>query len=168
MPFGSADRSIVGYAVQVTDLDPESSILLQSVGLGGKRHHGCGIFIDREAAVLLAKSLPKDNSLPKTLVRHTEDVIGAADAIFGGTFGDRWCEFFRVQDPQAFRLNLRISATLHDVGKADSGNQGMLRGQPEARVVRHEHLSTLLLLDRRVQAGIAEMELTPPLSRVPS
>ena len=107
--------------------------------------------------MLLAKSLPKDKSSPKALGRHTEDVIEAADAIFGGTFGDRWCEFFRVQDPQKFRLNLRISAATHDVGKADNGNQGMLRGQPEARVVRHEHLSTLLLLDRRVQAGIAEL-----------
>jgi CRISPR-associated endonuclease/helicase Cas3 len=43
------DRSLVGYSLQVTDLDPESSILLQSVGLGGKRHHGCGIFVDPEA-----------------------------------------------------------------------------------------------------------------------
>lgn len=111
--------------------------------------------------MLLAKSLPKDKSSPKTLGRHTEDVIEAADAIFGGTFGDRWCEFFKVQDLRAFRLNLRISAATHDVGKADNGNQGMLRGQPEARVLRHEHLSALLLLDRRVQAGIAELGADP-------
>ncbi len=77
--------------------------------------------------MLLAKSLPKDKSSPKALGRHTEDVIEAADAIFGGTFGDRWCEFFRVQDPQKFRLNLRISAATHDVGKADNGNQGRER-----------------------------------------
>ncbi len=43
------DRSIVGFALQVANLDPASSILLQSIGLGGKRHHGCGIFFDPEA-----------------------------------------------------------------------------------------------------------------------
>jgi CRISPR-associated protein Cas6 len=43
------NRSVVGYALQVAALDPESSILLQSIGLGGKRHHGCGIFVDAEA-----------------------------------------------------------------------------------------------------------------------
>jgi len=37
------NRSIVGFALQVADLDPASSILLQSIGPGGKRHHGCGI-----------------------------------------------------------------------------------------------------------------------------
>jgi CRISPR-associated protein Cas6 len=42
------DRNLVGYALQVSSLDPESSILLQCVGLGGKRHHGCGIFFDPE------------------------------------------------------------------------------------------------------------------------
>ncbi len=79
--------------------------------------------------MLLAKGLPKDNAATKTLVRHTEDVIEAADAIFGGTFGEQWCEFFRVQDSQAFRLNLQVSAATHDIGKADTGNQGMLRGR---------------------------------------
>jgi CRISPR-associated protein Cas6 len=43
------NRSVVGYSLQVADLDPASSILLQSIGLGGKRHHGCGIFFDPEA-----------------------------------------------------------------------------------------------------------------------
>jgi CRISPR-associated endonuclease/helicase Cas3 len=43
------DRNVVGYSLQVADLDPPSSILLQSIGLGGKRHHGCGIFFDPEA-----------------------------------------------------------------------------------------------------------------------
>jgi CRISPR-associated endonuclease/helicase Cas3 len=43
------DRNVVGYALQVVDLDSRSSILLQSLGLGGKRHHGCGIFVDPEA-----------------------------------------------------------------------------------------------------------------------
>jgi CRISPR-associated endonuclease/helicase Cas3 len=37
----------------------------------------------------------------------------------------------------------------------------MLRGEQRTRVVRHEHLSTLMLLDRRVQAGIAERGADP-------
>ena len=111
--------------------------------------------------MLLAKSSPRDGSSPKTLVSHTKDVMEAAEAIFGGSFGERWCEFFRVDQQKAFRLNLRIAAATHDVGKADNGNQGMLRGEQEARVVRHEHLSALMLLDRRVQAGIAERGADP-------
>jgi CRISPR-associated protein Cas6 len=43
------NRNLVGYSLQVSGLDAASSILLQSVGLGGKRHHGCGIFVDPEA-----------------------------------------------------------------------------------------------------------------------
>jgi CRISPR-associated endonuclease/helicase Cas3 len=43
------NRNLVGYSLQVSGLDPEGSILLQSVGLGGKRHHGCGIFVNPEA-----------------------------------------------------------------------------------------------------------------------
>jgi CRISPR-associated endonuclease/helicase Cas3 len=85
----------------------------------------------------------------------------AADAIFGGSFGDQWCRFFDVQDRRSFQLNLRVSAATHDVGKADIGNQRMLRGDLGARVVRHEHLSALMLLDGRVQAGIVKRGADP-------
>jgi CRISPR-associated protein Cas6 len=37
-------RNLVGYSLQVVGLDQADSVRLQSVGLGGKRHHGCGIF----------------------------------------------------------------------------------------------------------------------------
>jgi CRISPR-associated endonuclease/helicase Cas3 len=43
------NRNLVGYSLQVSGLSPQGSIMLQSVGLGGKRHHGCGIFVDPEA-----------------------------------------------------------------------------------------------------------------------
>ena len=85
----------------------------------------------------------------------------AASAILGGSFGDQWCAFFKVDDRDAFRRNLRLSASAHDVGKADNGNQAMLRGEPQARVVRHEHLSALMLLGRQVQAGIAQAGADP-------
>lgn len=38
-------RVIVGFALKVTSLSPEASISLQSSGLGGRRHMGCGIFV---------------------------------------------------------------------------------------------------------------------------
>jgi CRISPR-associated endonuclease/helicase Cas3 len=37
--------TIVGFTTEVTDLSPEDSIKLQTYGLGGKRHMGCGIFL---------------------------------------------------------------------------------------------------------------------------
>jgi CRISPR-associated protein Cas6 len=50
---GEADRKtikikeykVVGFGLQVTDLDDEDSINLQVAGCGGKRRMGCGIFI---------------------------------------------------------------------------------------------------------------------------
>ena len=37
-------RRVIGYAVRVLGLSPEHSLKLQSVGLGGKRTMGCGLF----------------------------------------------------------------------------------------------------------------------------
>lgn len=39
------DREIVGFAVCVDHLTAEESIQLQEIGLGGRRHFGCGIFV---------------------------------------------------------------------------------------------------------------------------
>lgn len=39
------DRVVVGYAVEVGRLSPRDSIALQSIGLGGRRRFGCGIFL---------------------------------------------------------------------------------------------------------------------------
>jgi CRISPR-associated protein Cas6 len=38
-------RQIVGFALRVSELSPDGSLLLQSKGLGGRRRFGCGIFI---------------------------------------------------------------------------------------------------------------------------
>lgn len=37
-------REVVGYEVVVTDLTADESLLLQDVGLGGRRRLGCGLF----------------------------------------------------------------------------------------------------------------------------
>lgn len=39
------DKTIVGFAVQVSGLTAEESITLQEHGIGGRRHMGCGIFV---------------------------------------------------------------------------------------------------------------------------
>lgn len=38
------DRTIAGYAVTVSELEPAHSLMLQQNGIGGRRHFGCGLF----------------------------------------------------------------------------------------------------------------------------
>lgn len=40
-----ADKNIVGYAVKVSNLTAQDSVKLQSLGLGGRAHFGCGLFV---------------------------------------------------------------------------------------------------------------------------
>jgi CRISPR-associated protein Cas6 len=40
-----AGKKVVGFALTVSGLSPESSLLLQERGLGGRRHMGCGLFL---------------------------------------------------------------------------------------------------------------------------
>lgn len=37
--------TVVGFSLQVSHLSDEDSLLLQQIGLGGKRHMGCGVFV---------------------------------------------------------------------------------------------------------------------------
>jgi len=39
------DKTIVGFAVQVSGLTAEESLSLQEHGIGGRRHMGCGVFV---------------------------------------------------------------------------------------------------------------------------
>lgn len=39
------DKQIVGFAVAASGLDADGSIRLQEMGVGGRRHFGCGIFV---------------------------------------------------------------------------------------------------------------------------
>ena len=41
----STSRSLNGFGLVLHDLKPAASILIQSIGLGGERHFGCGIFV---------------------------------------------------------------------------------------------------------------------------
>jgi CRISPR-associated protein Cas6 len=40
-----AGKKVVGFALDVSELSPESSLKLQEQGLGGRRHMGCGLFL---------------------------------------------------------------------------------------------------------------------------
>ncbi len=40
-----AGKRVLGFAVRIDDLEPSASVRVQTVGLGGKRRMGCGIFI---------------------------------------------------------------------------------------------------------------------------
>jgi len=37
--------TIIGFGLEINDLDSENSLLLQKVGIGGKRRMGCGVFV---------------------------------------------------------------------------------------------------------------------------
>jgi len=39
------DKEVVGYEVVLEGLSAEESIAIQTAGLGGRRHMGCGIFV---------------------------------------------------------------------------------------------------------------------------
>ncbi len=39
------DKEIVGFALGVEELNAEESILLQEIGIGGRRRFGCGVFV---------------------------------------------------------------------------------------------------------------------------
>jgi CRISPR-associated protein Cas6 len=42
--FAIHGKQLVGYSLEVTDLNPQDSIILQEEGLGGRRKMGCGFF----------------------------------------------------------------------------------------------------------------------------
>lgn len=86
------------------------------------------------------------------LLRHTRDVIDAANALFGGAqsptrLGRCWLKFFKLSDEDwpAFYSNLLAACALHDWGKANDGFQDEVRGKRQAQAIRHEHLSSLLM-----------------------
>lgn len=43
--FRVKEKQIVGFELYVTELDAEESLTLQEAGLGGRRHMGCGVFV---------------------------------------------------------------------------------------------------------------------------
>jgi CRISPR-associated endonuclease/helicase Cas3 len=101
---------------------------------------------------LLAKSpkrLADGGVIVRTLLQHTQDVVQAAQTLFGTQeptrLARRWLEFFQIDDDWvAFRQSLLASCVIHDWGKANDGFQHSVRATGQ-QLIRHEHLSALLL-----------------------
>ncbi|WP_084318950.1 CRISPR-associated helicase/endonuclease Cas3 [Deferrisoma camini] len=103
--------------------------------------------------VVLAKK-PRERTSPRpeeTLVGHTASALACFTKMFGRAhaptrLAQLWLAFFRVPKVlwPAFWRNGPLAVALHDVGKANSGFQGMLlRGKPQ--VLWHDHLGAMLL-----------------------
>ncbi|HEY6095247.1 MAG TPA: type I-MYXAN CRISPR-associated protein Cas6/Cmx6 [Gallionellaceae bacterium] len=45
----NTDQQLTGYGLVLHDLKPAASLLIQSVGLGGARRYGCGMFVHFKA-----------------------------------------------------------------------------------------------------------------------
>lgn len=95
---------------------------------------------------LLAKS-PRRKRV--TLEEHSLDTERAAALLFtDGRFGDNFCRFFRVADRARFLIHVRLAALLHDLGKANRDFLAAVNrtgADPAPQMLRHEHLSALIL-----------------------
>ncbi|TAK33666.1 MAG: CRISPR-associated helicase Cas3' [Chloroflexota bacterium] len=108
-----------------------------------------------DMTTVLAKSASRGTSI--TLAEHTRNVLQAARTMFGTAempthLSMHWMRFFGLAPDNLgpFLSNLWLAATFHDIGKANSGYQRLVRQQGE-QVIRHEHLSALLLWQAPLQ-----------------
>lgn len=109
----------------------------------------------QEPKVILAKT-PKDPENPQpaeTLVGHSQATVESFDAIFGtlcnpARLTARWLHFFKLDSgEEEFLTNAFAACALHDIGKANSGFQEAVNGRDrQAQLIRHEHLSGLILM----------------------
>lgn len=100
---------------------------------------------------LLAKSR-NANRPDKGLAEHCAEVMDAFECLFGNSSGPTalgiaWLRFFKISlgDYLRFHANGIAACGLHDLGKANDGFQRTVRGERDAQVMRHEHLSALIL-----------------------
>ena len=90
-----------------------------------------------------------------TLLEHTRHVLQAVEALFGMKGAEtqlckQWLRFFRVVDSSDFLSALSAAAWFHDIGKANDGFQNAVNAErsperPYGQLLRHEHLSGLIL-----------------------
>jgi CRISPR-associated endonuclease/helicase Cas3 len=97
-----------------------------------------------------------------TLQRHLLETEQAAELIFRleGRWGQNWCRFFKLNDEplqRKFLLNLRVAALFHDIGKANEDfYRAVAETRPVTQMLRHEHLSALLLCLPEVRRWLAQ------------
>ena len=105
--------------------------------------------------VLLAKSLRVGGKITSrhTLSGHSADVAKSFRALFGTVEAptrmlERWLRFFKLDEQEHGQTFLRhgtAACCLHDVGKANDSFQACLRNRSERQLIRHEHLSGLII-----------------------
>ncbi len=114
-------------------------------------------------AHLLAKSCsdPENPPFEATLAGHTLAVLESFRSLFGSVkqptrLADRWLYFFKLSqgDFSVFFLNGLAACLLHDLGKANSGFQRMLRRKGRQQL-RHEHLSAIFLFSDEIKKWLA-------------
>ena len=122
--------------------------------------------MSKEFKHFLAKSCQDPDQPPfaATLAGHTLAVLDSFRTIFGevdspSRLAVQWFNFFGLPlsiYPVFFKQSL-FSCLLHDIGKANSGFQEMIRRRGN-QLVRHEHLSAVFLQCPEIQdwIGIAE------------
>ncbi len=104
---------------------------------------------------ILAKSLKNSDSPEdgETLIGHTEKVIQSFQLMFGADsnsptrLASEWLRFFKLKEADfgIFHINGLITCGLHDIGKANNGFQDVVHKKKGIQVIRHEHLSGLIL-----------------------
>lgn len=102
---------------------------------------------------LLAKSLPPSGQERPSvyLPQHLADAASCADALLSATLAQQ-LHALRLSevDTERFARLLRMSAVLHDLGKANDHFQGMIWGTEERerlhQALRHEWVTVLMLL----------------------
>lgn len=110
---------------------------------------------------LLAKS-PVAHRRDKGLAEHCSEVMDSFVCLFGNAssptrLGLAWMSFFKISsaDFPRFHANGIAACGLHDLGKANEGFQRALRGDRDAQVTRHEHLSALILFLPQIRDWLA-------------
>lgn len=128
--------------------------------------------------MLLAKSVIEGRK-PKTLAAHCQDVVDSFSSLFGTSdkptrLGKEWLRFFKLPSclhEKFFRCGEAASG-LHDLGKANTGFQGMVSpgtSTAKSQAIRHEHLSGLLLVlpdTKKWLASIPNIDLEVVLSAI--
>ena len=121
---------------------------------------GCDIVLAKSSTSLDAPRFEE------TLAGHTRQVMQSFVILFGTespTQLDRkWLRFFKLGDADfdAFFVNGLLACGLHDIGKANSSFQALVRRKSRIQVIRHEHLSGLLMWLPEIQDWINQFSGT--------
>lgn len=121
-----------------------------------------------DGRLVLAKR-PLDENQPAegyTLCGHSQKTSEVFRFMFGiehepSRLCMKWLEFFRIADAsEEFLQTMPVVCFLHDIGKANTGFQDAVRGKAGFQVIRHEHLSGLLLMMPKIRRPLEQAGLS--------